>query len=1030
FGLDHERLRDAGQSLLQGGGDVGESLFDAGAGGHGVGRVLSRLREESERLFKPRGGKQEIPQLLESFKAARERLHNATHVPEKYLEQQRELVRHREEHQALARELSEHRHERERSRLLQATLKGIAKRAKLLGDLDAIGAVPELPPDFGQRRDRVQGALSTHRANVERAERETARLTQRAAELRLPSSLLTVDEDTIASVREGIGSTKKALLDLPLREATLIERRAEAQAVERRIGLDSERVASEALKARRPEEAKFRRLLAERGALAERLRLSRERLAQLELDCSTRKAKLATLPQSVKIEALERAVALARHVGDVEGALAQTRRERAELELVARAELATLAPFNGSLTELVTLRVPATETVQVFEQRFAKIEEERRRILAELERCRERAAELSRELAAEEQAGAVPSESELERSRRTRDERFDELLRAWPESPAKGRSLFDAARLREYRSSVGAADALADRLRREAARVAENARRSAELTQLGQEQQRLGELTEALSSERDALEREWASSWAAAGFQPVRPSEMRGWLARRERAVAHVTKEAAVVERERSLEAAVRELSQTLRDALDDDQLPVAVRAGQAAEKLDRERRLENERRALELQIAELEVRLQTARQELQASETEAQQRELELAAVIQSLGFESGIAPEQVEARLEALNELVATRQQTSELERRIAGMRRDIAAFEAQVQALVQSHAPDLAELPSAHAAAEIYARFERGRRDAENRARIEEDLRVQTAELEEERAALTRAESEAVQLLAMAGARDAIELPGIELRVAKARELRAELDGLEASLGATAGPRGLNVLLEEAAATDPARLSARLEELERLIEELEERHSESIRAQQRVQAGLELYSDASAAEAAAEERLLASALVVRAERWAKFKLAEVLLAKEIERYREQNQGPVLRRAAELFVKLTHGQFRGLRLGREERTLLTVRANEQEVGVEGLNEAARYHLYLALRLASLERYLEHAEPLPLVLDDVLIHFDDDGARAALGVLAELSDRIQVLLFTHHRHNLALAESTSASGRLFIHEL
>jgi uncharacterized protein YhaN len=147
-------------------------------------------------------------------------------------------------------------------------------------------------------------------------------------------------------------------------------------------------------------------------------------------------------------------------------------------------------------------------------------------------------------------------------------------------------------------------------------------------------------------------------------------------------------------------------------------------------------------------------------------------------------------------------------------------------------------------------------------------------------------------------------------------------------------------------------------------------------------------------------------------------------------VLLAREVERYRQQHQGPVLRRAAELFVRLTNGEFSSLRVGREERSLVAVRQNDLEVTVDGLNEAARYHLYLALRLASLERYLEHAEPLPLVLDDILIHFDDDGARAAIEVLEGLSARMQVLLFTHHRHNLKLAQSVAPSSRLFMHEL
>ena len=46
----------------------------------------------------------------------------------------------------------------------------------------------------------------------------------------------------------------------------------------------------------------------------------------------------------------------------------------------------------------------------------------------------------------------------------------------------------------------------------------------------------------------------------------------------------------------------------------------------------------------------------------------------------------------------------------------------------------------------------------------------------------------------------------------------------------------------------------------------------------------------------------------------------------------------------------------------------------------------------------------------------MPVVLDDVLINFDDDRARAALKVLSALSRSTQVLLFTHHAHLLDVA--------------
>jgi uncharacterized protein YhaN len=1040
FGLDHERLRDAGRTLLEGGGDVGESLFDAGAGGHGVRRVLARLREESERLFKPRGGKQEIALLLEKYKLARERVRDAAHPPEAYAEQQRELERRGQERESLARQLSELRQEREHRRVVQATLTSIAQRERVLAALQQLGNLPELPPNFSERRERVQTALQRHRANVERAESELRRLAQRRAELNPPLSLIAVGEETMTLLREGIGSTKKALLDLPTREHALVERRAEVQAAERRLGLGGQGEGSnaaealstaEALRSRRADEVRFRKLLAERGAIAERQRAASERLQQLELDFEIQTQRLAALPKASDVHALERAVRLARQVGDIEAALDEVRRGRAELDLLSQAELAVLGPFDGSLAELCVLRTPAGETVMGFEQAFARIDERSKSVATELERQRARAAELASELAAEERVGAVPTEAELERARRTRDERFDRLCESSPEAESHGFSSSVAGRLREYRDSVVAADMLADRLRREAARIAENARRTSEHARSVDEQLRLSRVQVELRDEAEALERAWATHWTNASLASIRPAEARAWLARREHAIGLVVRTAALSAREAALTAQAAELASALSVALGSEiSATLAVEVARAIDKLDRERELARERDALERHIAELEVRQLAARRAFGERQRDAEQHESELRHAIAALGFDAKVPPEEVETRLEALSELFQARDQARELERRIAGMRRDIAAFESDVRTLVLAHAPDLAELPLGRAASELASRFERGRRDAEALEHVMAEMAERQGQLEEHVALLARAEDEFRALMTAAGASDVGELPSIESKTRRARELRAELDGVEATLSATASSYGgLPALLEQASATNPAGIAARLQELDELMEQVQEQLNESIRAQQRLEAGLEIFSDTSAAEAATEERALAAALVTRAERWSKLKLAELLLAREVERYRQENQGPVLRRAAELFVRLTQEQYRGLRVGREERSLVAVRANDVEVTVEGLNEAARYHLYLALRLASMERYLEHAEPLPLVLDDILIHFDEDGARAALCVLGDLAANVQVLLFTHHQHNLDLAQRAVAD-RLFVHEL
>ena len=66
----------------------------------------------------------------------------------------------------------------------------------------------------------------------------------------------------------------------------------------------------------------------------------------------------------------------------------------------------------------------------------------------------------------------------------------------------------------------------------------------------------------------------------------------------------------------------------------------------------------------------------------------------------------------------------------------------------------------------------------------------------------------------------------------------------------------------------------------------------------------------------------------------------------------------------------------------------------------------MEGMSDGTTDQLYLALRLASLETYLKNNEPIPFIVDDILMRLDDRRAMAALQVLAELSTKTQVIFF------------------------
>ena len=131
----------------------------------------------------------------------------------------------------------------------------------------------------------------------------------------------------------------------------------------------------------------------------------------------------------------------------------------------------------------------------------------------------------------------------------------------------------------------------------------------------------------------------------------------------------------------------------------------------------------------------------------------------------------------------------------------------------------------------------------------------------------------------------------------------------------------------------------------------------------------------------------------------------------------------YRDKNEQPLLNDASAIFKQLTCNRFNRISLGYttdEKPYVRGERSSGEKLTVDGMSDGTRDQLYLAMRLAALKLRLETNEPMPLIVDDLLITFDDQRTRAALSVLADISRSTQVILFTHHGRVL------DASNELF----
>ncbi len=319
------------------------------------------------------------------------------------------------------------------------------------------------------------------------------------------------------------------------------------------------------------------------------------------------------------------------------------------------------------------------------------------------------------------------------------------------------------------------------------------------------------------------------------------------------------------------------------------------------------------------------------------------------------------------------------------------------------------------------------------------SENRSRetkrqqIEAQVEQAEQEIQDSNASIQSMTARLDALRVEAKCADHNELEEAERRSAHYVRIRAAIDSIEQAALETGEGATVAELQAEAEGIDPDVLPGRIKELSNKIEdELEPRRTELAETKGREEKELEIMDggDDAALLAAQADAILAT---VRsdAERYVQVKLAGKVLRDQIEHYRKENQGPLLKRASEHFSRLTLGSFDRLTTDfseKDEPVLAGIRSDEERVFVEGMSAGTRDQLYLALRLASLEKYMESAEPMPFIVDDVLVDFDDARSQAALNILSNLAEKTQVILFTHHSQ--VIEQAKQLQGSMQVHEL
>ena len=300
-------------------------------------------------------------------------------------------------------------------------------------------------------------------------------------------------------------------------------------------------------------------------------------------------------------------------------------------------------------------------------------------------------------------------------------------------------------------------------------------------------------------------------------------------------------------------------------------------------------------------------------------------------------------------------------------------------------------------------------------------EERDHLFAEERKRRAELAEYQELLDEQQRRSLALFARCGAdsREQFEQALLsQMRRSEVREL-LEIARLELEEAAQSEPE-LAIVEEDLQRFDRKHSAATIDTLTQELSDLEDDLRSSHERLGSIRQELEhLANDRRSSELKLHLNQIDAELVHTAEEWCSLQLADQSLDQLREHYERTRQPETLRQASRYLGKLTQGRYETIWSPLGTRILKVTDDHGETFEIEQLSGGTREQLFLAIRLALIQQLAEYGIRLPIVLDDLLVNFDQLRSEGAVETLLEFSgEGHQVLLFTCHLHLAHMFES------------
>ena len=1028
FGLSHAQLVAGGELILDASKDVSQVLFQSAAGIAGLGKVKDGLISEADRLWASRhSGNRTYYIASDQLDQANRDLKAAT-VRSKSFGDARSALDDVEARIAAATtlkgQLQAARDKLERVRRLAP--KAVELKQKL-AELEALGDVLNLPVNAQETLTKGEQDLSVAETTLRQCERAVTELTEQRDQVVFDASVLASRDDIQALAATG-ESVRNHYTGLVTRQAEVDRALELAGAAAEDLGWPDSKDEA-VLRSRLPTQLTLRevqRLVNEHGGLLQAKTSAAESVTTKKAELEEVEAELKAITVAEVSPALRSALSDAQAYRNTFAAQSKADSAVKTAKRALDTALASLGQWRRAVGELQQMSPPSSE-------RLAGLVAKRQRLDSDLSAAADRVAQAEQDLADAQlevkqfaEARHIVTGSDVREAREKRDADWQAIKDGTTPLDSGAAGLDSAIDLADQLvdTQLGStADASRLQSLRQQVERSESALTAAKQT----EERKASELT--------AFDEDWVAQTVALALPGLALADAQAWMTRREQVLSAV---ATLSEKEEALQQEVADAGAAAG--------ALSAQLGQAGVSLPSESTLSAILTAAEDLVSEADssaarrgqlVKQQgTSSNTLSRLQTTADAASTALAAWEQK--WETAVARAKVAEYVKsvddaehALDKLEAIRQSldkaTAIRRERIDTMKRDLDEFGKAAAAVVD--ALSLEELRGVDARDIVRAlspRLKEAEASEARRTAADDALKASTKQRESAQNQVEQVQARVAPLLTAAGVTTLEEATPLVTASETQRRLVREIELARTALAQGSDGLALDAVIAEVDGCDLAQVTVDLTSTNDQINQVQADQTSLASELTQAKSAVAAFgggSSAAVAEARRQEAL--ASMADASERYIKVTAAAKLLSWAIERYREQNQGPMLTRAGAIFSALTIGMYTKLFVDFDSTpyTLSATRKDGKAVEVPGLSEGTRDQLYLALRLAALELHLAKAKALPFVADDLFINFDDERSTAGLEALRGLSTKTQVLFLSHHDHLLPHVQQVFGAG-------